>query len=662
MTGQLTILSSETLKSAGSGAPGTFFQVYENTHGSDNDVFGMKFVNSGFTGYAQIMSELNAGGASANLYLGTGGANTIRLNNDSFVGINKDPSTTLDVSGDLHTSGYIKTDSTMSILNDQIIAGTLDPFARTQIWNKGPSSILRLGSDSADGDPSSVDSEGLVVYFPSTDIASRIKADRLGLTRASDTSLYYFMVDQSALFYRANPPTGSYFLYVNRTSGNVGISTNTPQTTLDVSGSAQFGSGALKSTFTATPGADLFALQTSSGVKVNNGGALVLSAGGYLQWPDGTISTTAVGGGVGGIVSLAGTNQWSGQNSWTQPMTGLSSATIAGAGGLGVTFGLAAGSIGTTGPLTFDTGTVTGQDANGFSLDTSSSIKVRNGGGLQTFGPIVGSTLTATGQDANGYSLKVSSGISAANGCILLQGGQVCGPTGTTISVPAGSTVAISVNAIETRCPDGSVIVSSGNFNSTFPNQTATTFLNFFASSRTFSFVYDGIVSTGSNATMVIVPFTNSKSSGTNGGSYFLTTHTLWNAGSAQVSEFYGNSASPNNGHAVPLAEDGGTGASHAIIAGQHAHLYTTFETWGTSTTVRFKVTSEENDSANTVNSQQQYEAIVDFYSAAAYGPMTGIVLQTQRTGTTVYNAAPTNQDSIYSGYYCLGALGPPHQ
>jgi hypothetical protein len=59
---------------------------------------------------------------------------------------------------------------------------------------------LRLGADAADGDAFNADSEGVVIYKPSADQMARIKADRLGLTKASDAAKYYFRVDGTSLF------------------------------------------------------------------------------------------------------------------------------------------------------------------------------------------------------------------------------------------------------------------------------------------------------------------------------------------------------------------------------------------------------------------------------------------------------------------------------
>lgn len=94
-------------------------------------------------------------------------------------------------------------------------------------------------------------------------------------------------------------------LFVSSSTGNVGIGTSQPETTLDVQGAAQFGSGASKSTFTATPGGSTYALQLSSGVTIASGGPINLSNGGFIRFGDGTImtSSTSTGGGGAGAAS-----------------------------------------------------------------------------------------------------------------------------------------------------------------------------------------------------------------------------------------------------------------------------------------------------------------------------------------------------------------------
>ena len=86
--------------------------------------------------------------------------------------------------------------------------GTLDSNARTQIWNKCSSAVLRLGSATSDGDASNVSSEGIVIYDPTNDQAARVKAARFGLTLNSDqTNGYYFKVDPTLMYYSSGPFT-----------------------------------------------------------------------------------------------------------------------------------------------------------------------------------------------------------------------------------------------------------------------------------------------------------------------------------------------------------------------------------------------------------------------------------------------------------------------
>ena len=100
-------------------------------------------------------------------------------------------------------------------------------------------------------------------------------------------------------------------IFISSANGNVGIGTASPTTTLDVNGSAQFGSGPTKSTFTSTGnltlasvasitgssgtftamGSNIYTLTTSSGIHILAGG---------ITWADGTTSITASTGSGGG--------------------------------------------------------------------------------------------------------------------------------------------------------------------------------------------------------------------------------------------------------------------------------------------------------------------------------------------------------------------------
>jgi hypothetical protein len=106
---------------------------------------------------------------------------------------------------------------------------------------------------------------------------------------------------------------GTTEFFINGTNNNVGVGTIAPATLFDVNGSAQFGSGVAKSTFTAAPGGASYALQLSSGVTIASGGPLILNAGGFIQFPDGTTQTTSPSGATGGWTQ-AGAVSYTGNN------------------------------------------------------------------------------------------------------------------------------------------------------------------------------------------------------------------------------------------------------------------------------------------------------------------------------------------------------------
>jgi hypothetical protein len=159
-----------------------------------------------------------------------------------------DIGTTTDGSGHLSSasitlSGEVIFGTTLESADGFYQIGTTDAYGRAQIWNYAPGnlgsegSILRLGSDTAAGDPISVDSGGIVIYQPVTaDYMSRIKANRFALTRATDESLYYFYVDDSSFYYRANPPGGAYCFFVDRINSRAGFGTAIPSYPVDVVG------------------------------------------------------------------------------------------------------------------------------------------------------------------------------------------------------------------------------------------------------------------------------------------------------------------------------------------------------------------------------------------------------------------------------------------
>jgi trimeric autotransporter adhesin len=117
-----------------------------------------------------------------------------------------------------------------------------------------------------------------------------------------------------------------------------------PKTSLDVAGDAQFGSGVAKSTFSSVPSANTYALRLSSGVVIATG-PVVLGQSGYIQFPDGTIQTSAFG--ASNVVSRAG-DTMTGQLTTQSTITVQGNAFSVG----GSTFVVSSGMIGlgTTAP------------------------------------------------------------------------------------------------------------------------------------------------------------------------------------------------------------------------------------------------------------------------------------------------------------------------
>lgn len=143
----------------------------------------------------------------------------------------------------LRVKGTLRED--LGVANEWTELGTQDSFARHQLWMTLPNSVIRLGADTADGDAFDADSEGIVIYETSANQLGRFKSDRFGLTRAADSSLYYFRADQAALFYRQDPPGGQICLHVDRAANFTGIGTDSQSLTerLRVVGTVQIDCG-----------------------------------------------------------------------------------------------------------------------------------------------------------------------------------------------------------------------------------------------------------------------------------------------------------------------------------------------------------------------------------------------------------------------------------
>ena len=110
------------------------------------------------------------------------------------------------IAGDKTFNGDVK-------VTDSIEIGTLDAFSRTQIWNRGLNSVLRLGSLGSDGDSVDYCSEGIVVYCKNSNGVmnsatgdfgyARIKPGRFGMVNSVlNNQVYYwrFDIDQDEWF------------------------------------------------------------------------------------------------------------------------------------------------------------------------------------------------------------------------------------------------------------------------------------------------------------------------------------------------------------------------------------------------------------------------------------------------------------------------------
>ena len=128
-------------------------------------------------------------------------------------------------------------------------------------------------------------------------------------------------------------------------SGNVGVGTTSPATLLDVNGAAQFGSGAARSTFTAAGG--LF-IASGSSMTLSGADGFVASASSVTAsafFGDGSHLSNLSGSLSGGTANYI--SKWNGTNSETVSnfYETASSDTALGSAGLGVTYGVTAGSL-----------------------------------------------------------------------------------------------------------------------------------------------------------------------------------------------------------------------------------------------------------------------------------------------------------------------------
>lgn len=281
----------------------------------------------------------------------------------------------------------------LGIANEWIQFLSVDAYSRSQIWHTGPDSVLRLGAATTDGDAFGADSDGIVIYKVSDDELGRFKADRFGLTRSSDSSLYYFRVDKTALFYRADPPGGAIHFYVNRSSGFVGIGTDTPLAPLHIVGNCRFdGDLAFDNGTNRNIQIDDAADDTNGDQlyeQAGKGGNSAAAAGrqGGRLWlrsgPGGNCSSGSHNGGLGGILEM-----WAGYGGQSDQ-----GGNTAGGGGVVHLYG-GEGGYGTNGADGGDGGQTSvqggtgGSTAGGGTEGDGGAVLVRGGGSVQSGGEV----------------------------------------------------------------------------------------------------------------------------------------------------------------------------------------------------------------------------------------------------------------------------------
>lgn len=117
-------------------------------------------------------------------------------------------------------------------INGNIKLGTVDAYARTQIWNRGTNAVLRLGALGADGDPApDVSSEGIVIYGPNSNGVmqsqpvnqfgyARIKHNRFGILNCIDgVQNYIWRFDMANDEWYISTNTGTKKFQFYRTEG-----------------------------------------------------------------------------------------------------------------------------------------------------------------------------------------------------------------------------------------------------------------------------------------------------------------------------------------------------------------------------------------------------------------------------------------------------------
>lgn len=393
-------------------------------------------------------------GSGANLTGITSGSDRVLRTGDTMTGQLTLAGSTLTVGGNAFSVGV----STLVVASGSLGIGTTSPLA--QIHVRGPTTskgLLHL-SDNVDNSPNASN------YLSFGDAAG----NRLGyMGNTGDNDIY----------------VASEFADIILTAlGNVGIKNFNPTVALDVTGSAKVsgslavagaisGAGITGSSVTATAtGAAQYSVGTSSGISMGTGQFLI-GAGGYVQWPDGTRSTTAASGSGGGSSAPSDfgwiTDNFLGQVNGTQTVFTLSqrptnqsaifvvldgllqsgasdytyaapftitmaTAPAADSSSFFVRYSTGAISGGSAVPVTVNA-SLTGDGSSGSPLGVNPASGTLQGNTfnganqLTKLGADGGQTIssqTLTGGGANVYSQTLSSGIHVLNGEVKLEPGS----------------------------------------------------------------------------------------------------------------------------------------------------------------------------------------------------------------------------------------------
>jgi hypothetical protein len=241
--------------------------------------------------------------------------NTFLSGPDGSGATSAEPSFRSIVKGDLSWfDSAVASNSTVQAKQDSVSTiklGTLDAYSRSQVWNYGTDSILRLGSLQADGDATgNISSEGFVTYGKNSNGVmdntnygfARIKPMRFGLWNAiSGVSEYIFKVDSTSL-YLANDSFAKTF-EVSRSTGSIDTSMGAGVVMSDSSG--------------------VLSASTSGGISTTTTGVTIANGANSTIGPNVTVNIATADASNTGLLSSTNWNQFNNKPSGGGGLYGL---------------------------------------------------------------------------------------------------------------------------------------------------------------------------------------------------------------------------------------------------------------------------------------------------------------------------------------------------